>query len=187
MDPEVLAHGVVERFGAAVPDPARRLRERLLGPALVRLSAARWGGGLSLALRLREQPVLTPGRAPGDQDFVFVSRALFRPRVADYLAVDYVARTAHELEGEGRFHLKLVTCKPTPLGGTRRERLQTALWDDDAHFVLHARRWPGGRWMAFARLRLEAFLPAPPEEMRVDVRAGGRGLRPVGRWALLTR
>ena len=183
----MLAHGVVERYGVAVPDPARRLRERLLGPALVCLSASRWGGGLSLALRLRDQPLVSLERAPGDQDFVFVSRALFRPRVADYLAVDYVARTAHELEGEERFHLKLVTCKPTPLGSSRRERLQTALWDDDAHFVLHVRTWPAGSWTAFARLRLEAVLPAPPEAMRVDVHARGRGLRPLGRWALLAR
>lgn len=189
MEPELLVRGRVEGVSSAVTGQARLLQERLLGPALVRFAESRWGGDVSLGLRMRERHVRSLTRAPGDQDVLFVSRALLRPRVADYLAVDYLARRVLELEGGGRFHLKLVASKPTPLGTSRRERLQTALWDDDARFVLHARSWPSGAWAPLARLRLDAVLEVPRGGMgmQLDVRACGRGLLPVARWPLLGR
>jgi len=163
MVPEVLAHGVVERLGILPPRGWAALSEQLQGPALVRLSATHlgsWALRLGLGLRIRRAPLTTPEPLPGDQDLVFISRRLHRVHASDYLREVYLAPHLHEAEGMGQVHLRLRASRPTPLGDSRRERLETALQDDDATFLVEVRQLSSGLYVPLARLRLEGFVDA---------------------------
>jgi hypothetical protein len=186
MFPEVLARGVVERLGVIPPVRWLALADRLRGPVLVRLSATHlgaWALQLGLGLRIRHAPLTTLEPLPGDQDLLFVSRRLHWVHASDYLGEVYVSSHAHEAEGLGPVHLRLVAGRPTPLGHSRRERLETALQDDDARFLLEGRELSSGAYVPLARVRLECVLREGAGQFRVDARrVVGRGLRPLGRW-----
>ena len=185
MAPEVLARGVVERLGVFPPGRWLALSDRLQGPVLVRLSAAHlgaWALRLGLGLRLREAADAAPGLRPGDQDLLFVSRRVHWAAASDYLGEVYPSPHAHDVEGVGQVHLRLVASRPTPLGSSRLERLETALQDDDARFLLEARELPDGGWIPLARVRLEALLEEEEGFLRPDARVAGRGLRPLRWW-----
>jgi|GEM_PF-2605085 len=186
MSPEVLARGVVEQLGVVPPDRWLALADRLRGPVLVKLSATHlgaWALRLGLGMRIRHAPLTTPEPLPGDQDLLFVSRRRHWVHASDYLGEVYLAPHAHEAERVGQVHLRLRTSRPTPLGRSRRERLETALQDDDATFLLEVRQLSSGLCVPLARVRLEALLPEEGRAVRLDAhRAAGRGLRPLGRW-----
>jgi len=186
MFPEVLARGVVERLGVFPPERWLALADRLRGPVVVRLSALHvgaWALRLGMGLRIRPAPLTTPEPLPGDQDLQFISRRVHWAAASDYLREVYLSSHAHQAEGLGEVHLRLVAGRPTPLGGNRRERLETALLDDDATFLLEVRELPGGLYVPLARVRLEGLLEQEAEAFRLDARrVAGRGLRPLGRW-----
>jgi hypothetical protein len=186
MSPEVLARGVVERLGVFPPERWLALADRLRGPVLVRLSALHfgaWAVRLGMGLRIRHAPLTTPEPLPGDQDLQFVSRRVHLAAASDYLGEVYLSPHAHDAEGLGQVHLRLVAGRPTPLGRSRRERLETALLDDDATFLLEVRDLPFGAYVPLARVRLEGLLERQEGPFRLDAHGvAGRGLRPLRRW-----
>jgi len=185
----VHAEGVVCRAEIVAHDPAG---QRLVGPALVRLSGAFEGQASTrsdvLGLDIRMQRTAGGDPRDGDQDLLLGSFESFhtagRDRAAtdagDYLANHYSTVTPWWLATRGPVILRLVPPPPRPAdrGPDRLARLDADLAAGCARFALAVgtRAAPA----TIAELRLLERLPLDDRGLRASMFRQGRGVRPLG-------
>jgi hypothetical protein len=164
---------------------------RLEGPALVRLSSAWWRGGkelpdaLGVALRFARS---SSGLTEGDQDLLLATIrtpwttpfAPLRTHVHDFLMNDYYGVSPFDVEGVGRVKLRLVAPRQSCEGASREERLQRAVDDDRAVFLLEARPRDRHGYQSLVEVRLVEAIELDQETLRFSPFRDGRGLRPRG-------
>jgi hypothetical protein len=184
----VHAEGVVCRAELVAQDPAG---QRLVGPALVRLSGA-FGGQATrsdvLGLDLRLQRTATSDPRDGDQDLLFGSFESFHTagrdrantNAGDYLANRYSTVTPWWVAALGPVTLRLAPPPPSPAerGGDRLARLDADLAADRARFVLAVAT--GATERVIAELRLVERLAIDDRALRASMFRQGRGVRPLG-------
>lgn len=192
------ADAVVEVTGEVVAD-YRPVAERLAGNAFVRLSdaltkgKARWPDVLGCAIRFG-------GSYPfeeGGQDLLFatIKRPWTMPfsplttKVGDYLANDYFAVSPFSIDGGPRVYLRLrperLPSVEAATGGRnaadrRRRRLERAIANGSAVFVLGVGRGPRGPFAPIASIRLVSIWQRDPPELRFDPFRNGAGIEPRG-------
>jgi len=183
-----------------LPAPASRqeLVAGLVGPALVRWSAAWWKQGewrdvLGCAIRFSTEPL---GVEPkhGDQDLLLatIERPWSLPvspwttQQHDFLANHYYGVSPFEVHGR-RVEWRLVPELPSPPGNSRTERLEHAMRDGSAQLLLEVAPYGGAlhrprgeSFESVARITLRHFIDLDQEALRFDPFRSGRGLEPVG-------
>jgi hypothetical protein len=185
----VHAEGVVCRAELVAQGP---VGQRLVGPALVRLSGA-FGGQATkrsdvLGLDIRMQHTATGDARVGDQDLLFGSFESFHTagrdrantNTGDYLANRYSTVTPWWVPSHGPVILRLVPPPPLPAdrGSDRLARLDADLAADRARFSLAVDT--GTTELAIAELRLVERLAIDDRALRVSMFRQGRGVRPLG-------
>jgi hypothetical protein len=185
----VHAEGVVCRAELVAKDP---LGERLVGPALVRLSGAFGGQATTppdvLGLDIRMQRTATNDARDGDQDLLLGSFESFHTagrdrantNTGDYLANRYSTVTPWWVPARGPVILRLVPPPPLPegRGANRLARLDADLAADRARFALVI--GTGAAALALAELRLVERLEIDDRRLRASMFRQGRGVRPLG-------
>jgi hypothetical protein len=160
--------------------------ERLLGPALVRLSSAWWKrregpDALGVAIRFGERDL-------GEQDLLFATirspwTLPIDPLLTDahdILANDYYAMSPFEVDGLGRVRLRLRPLRSRGgFAGPRDERLARAIAARDASFALEIKR-RFGRYRRVACIELREIVEVDQEALRFSPFRAGLGLRPTG-------
>jgi hypothetical protein len=186
---------VIAMAGTAALEP---LAAALAGPALVRWSSAWWKLGeradvLGCAIRFSSDPL---GSEPllSDQDLLLatIQRPWSMPfapwttRQHDFLANCYYGVSPFEVD-ERRVEWRLRPEHESPLGSSRRERLEHALRNDTARLRLELAPYAGAlhepRNVSFesvAQLRLQQLVEIDQEALRFDPFRAGRGVVPVG-------
>lgn len=182
-----------------VPDEYRPVAERLFGRAFVRLSdaltkrRARWPDVLGCAIRFGGDDPVKEGR----QDLLFATikrpwTMPFSPLttiVGDYLANDYFAVSPFSIDGGPRVYLRLRPERSlgveTSSGARdpaerRRRRLERAIANGSAVFVLGVGRRPRGPFVPIVRVRLVSIWQRDPPELRFDPFRSGAGIVPRG-------
>jgi hypothetical protein len=185
----VHAEGVVCRAELLAKDP---LGQRLVGPALVRLSGAFGGQATTtpdvLGLDIRMQRTASNDAHDGDQDLLLGSFESFHTagrdrantNTGDYLANRYSTVTPWWVPGRGPVILRLVPPPPQPegRGANRLARLDADLAADRARFALAI--GTGTDELAIAELRLVERLDLDDRRLRASMFRQGRGVRPLG-------
>jgi hypothetical protein len=183
----VHADGIICRAEITALDP---VGQRLVGPALVRLSGAFEGQASTasdvLGLDIRMQRTTSRDARDGDQDLLFGSFESFhtagRDRAAtdigDYLANRYSTVTPWWLATRGPVILRLVPppALPAGRGPDRLARLDADLAADRARFTLAVGSAPA----PIALVRLLERLPSDDRALRASMFRQGRGVRPLG-------
>lgn len=185
----VHAEGVVCRAEIAARDP---IGERLVGPALVRLSGAfedqRGAAPDVLGLDIRMQRSASSDARDGDQDlllgsfesFATAGRDRAATNIADYVANRYSTVTPWWVPIYGPVILRLVPppALPAPRDGNRVARLDADIAADRARFTLAVDTGAGER--AIAELRLVERIAIDDRKLRTSMFRQGRGVRPLG-------
>lgn len=167
--------------------------DRLVGPALVRMSNAwwkhrEWPDALGIAVRFRSSDALTVHPDPGDQDLLFatIRRPYLLPidplrtDVHDFFANEFFAVSPFRVLGFGRARLRLRPVRSRDvLEGDRDERLARAIELGDACFALEVKRF-GRPWRRIVRLELREEIDLDQEALRFSPFRDGRGITPVG-------
>lgn len=183
----------IEPVGSArYAELARRLR----GHVLVRFSGAvskrprERFEVLGVAMRISDAPVTSPSPRPGDQDLTFATIlsplsmpiSPFTTDARDFLANRYHAVAPFEGEGVGHCKIRLVPATaPVDRPHTNRaEKLEAAVRERNARFVLELRPTFTPDWLPIATLTLERFSDVDQEALRFDPFRDGRGLTPIG-------
>jgi hypothetical protein len=185
----VHAEGVMCRAEIAARHP---IGERLVGPALVRLSgvfesqATRASDVLGLDIRM--QRAASSDARDGDQDLLLASFESFttaardraNTNTGDYFANRYSTVTPWWVPIHGPVVLRLVP--PAGLlasrGGDRLARLDADIAADRARFTLAVDT--GARELAIAELRLVERVAIDDRKLRSSMFRQGRGVRPLG-------
>jgi hypothetical protein len=183
----VHAEGVVCRAEITARDP---IGERLVGPALVRLSGAFEGQTASsdvLGLDIRMQRTASRDARDGDQDLLLGSFESFLTAVrdrartipGDYFANRYSTVTPWWVPGRGPVVLRLVPppVQPAERGSDRGARLDADLAADRARFTLTI---DGAQPLTIAELRLVERVAIDDRTLRTSMFRQGRGVRPLG-------
>lgn len=185
----VHAEGVVCRAEIVALDPAG---QRLVGPALVRLSGAFEGQATTssdvLGLEIRMQRTASDDARRGDQDLLLGSFESFHTagrdrantNTGDYLANRYSTVTPWWVAGHGPVILRLAPPPPAPAdrGPDRLARLDADLAAGRARFTLAIDT--GTTELAIAELRLVERRPIDGRALRASMFRQGRGVRPLG-------
>ena len=189
----VHAEGVMCRAEIVAKAPAG---QRLVGPALVRLSGAFGGQATTssdvLGLDIRMQRTASDDPRTGDQDLLLGSFESFHTagrdrantNVGDYLANRYSTVTPWWVPTFGPVVLRLVPPPPAPAdpgpdrGSDRLARLDADLAADRARFALVVDT--GAAAVAIAELRLVERLAIDDRALRASMLRQGRGVRPLG-------
>jgi hypothetical protein len=184
----VHAEGVVCRAELTARDPAG---ERLVGPALVRLSGALEGARSSsdiLGLDIRMQRSASSDPRNGDQDlllgtfesFLTASGDRARTNAGDFLANRYSTVTPWWLTREGPVRLRLIPPAPAAAdrGTDRLARLDADLAAGRARFDLAL--GTGAAERVIAELWLVERIAIDDRALRASMFRQGRGVRPLG-------
>jgi hypothetical protein len=182
-----------------VPEAYRGLAERLVGKAFVRLSDALrkkrtwWPDVLGCAVRFgRDMP-----KEDGDQDLLLATIkrpwtmpfSPFTTDVHDYFANDYFAVSPFSVPGHPRVYFRLrptappsieITSAAPTTRGRRRRRLERAIANGAAVFVLELAERPRGRFVPIVQIRLVSVWQNEPADLRFDPFRSGRGIEPRG-------
>jgi len=190
--------GVVYRAEVS-PDTAggaaRDLADRLVGPALVRLSGGLWKGQkewpdlLGAAIRFRRDGAPTAKPEPTDQDLLFATArsawtlllALFTTNTHSFLWDDYYAIGVFDTPELGHVQLRLVPLRVPAGDKSRLASLEQAVAQGRAVLELQARPvLLGARYEPIARIRLIRRVDIDQEALRMSPFRAGRGLVPRG-------
>jgi hypothetical protein len=185
----VHAEGVVCRAEIAARDP---IGERLVGPALVRLSGVLESQTAAtsdvLGLDIRMQRTASRDARDGDQDlllgsfesFTTAARDRANTNVGDYFGNRYSTVTPWWVPVHGPVVLRLVPPAglPASRGGDRLARLDADIAADRARFTLAIDT--GARELAIAELRLVERIAIDDRKLRASMFRQGRGVRPLG-------
>jgi hypothetical protein len=176
---------------ATVETAAHPAGERLLGPAIVRLS-----GGLEsenspardvLGLALRLQRTTSDDLHMGDQDLLFATfesfsslpRTIGSVKIEDYLANEYSSVTPWRVGGLGCVTLRLLPPHDAARAGADRvTRLLADIAAGTAVLALEAR--DGAERIPLARVRLTQRLASDGKALRASMWRNGRGYHPTG-------
>lgn len=190
--------GVVRRV-RVVPIPeseaARRVGERLEGPAIVRFSSAWWRGdkewidALGCAIRFVADEEFGPDPKPGDQDLLFATirfpwttpLAPLATNVHSFLDDNYFAVSPFDVEDAGVVKFRLATPKIAGGRGERKTSLDEAVRSGEAVLRLDMKR-PGilRGWTPVAKLVVQEELAIDQAALRFSPFRSGRGIRPRG-------
>ena len=179
-----------------VPSAGRgqALGERLAGQALVRCSGAMWKRPvpwfevLGVAVRFRGAHAASPVPETDDQDLLFatirrpwtLATAPWLTDASDYLSDDYFAVSPFDTPELGRVYFRLRPARASKVQGTRPERLEEAVWRDEARFVLSARpAWHLG-WIEAATIELVTRALIDDDALRFSPFRTGRQIVPRG-------
>jgi hypothetical protein len=188
----VLAHAHVTPYSSIADDDVAR---RFTGHALVRLSGATSKHDverhevLGIGLRLASRPITGPEPSAGDQDLLFATIlsplampiAPFLTRSGDFLDNHYYAVAPFAIEGFGRVKLRLSPIvRSEQRAGGRRQRLERAIAEHRAVFMLEMRKTFELRWAPLGELVLDGPSEIDQEALRFDPFRSGRGIEPVG-------
>jgi hypothetical protein len=169
----------------------------LAGPALVRLSATMTRGDAEkpdvIGLVVRFGPGALGAPVPRDaQDVLSATFDGFRPaqlrrgkestNCHDFLDNDYRAIALYVVPGIGLAHMRFTGLRRPAEGGgkgTRAARLDEAIADGDARFVLEVSQGVDA-WLALGTLDLARRLDASQKQLAFSPFRAGRGIRPTG-------
>jgi hypothetical protein len=172
----------------------------LVGPALVRLSATMTRGDAEkpdvIGLVVRFGASFGAGgvtQVPRDaQDVLTATFDGFRPaqlrrgrettNCHDFLDNDYRGIALYVVPGIGLAHLRFTGLRRPAEGGgkgTRAARLDEAIADGDARFVLEVSRGVDA-WLALGTLDLTRRIDASQKQLAFSPFRAGRGIRPTG-------
>lgn len=187
--------GVVYRaeVTSAAPDgPAHDLALRLVGPALVRMSAALWRRRdgrarkpdiLGAAIRFRSDPAMSVVPDPDDQDLLFATfrspflalPALLGTDARSYLFDDYFAVALFEVPELGLVRWRLRSPRIRSGELTREEALEQAVHNGEAVFELQVRdARMGARYEPVAHIRLTERVHVDQAALRFSPFRSGR-------------
>jgi hypothetical protein len=180
--------GVVCRAEITARDP---VGQRLVGPALVRLSGALQAQTATsdiLGLDIRMQRTASSDARDGDQDLLLGSFESFHTatrdrantNTGDYLANRYSTVTPWWVPDHGPVILRLAPVQPLEVerGADRLARLDADIAKDQARLTLAVDT--GGRTLPIAELRLVERVAIDDRTLRTSMFRQGRGLRPLG-------
>ena len=188
----VLATGHLEPFSSVA---AMATSERFVGHALVRLSGALSKGDaqthevLGIGLRISDHMIRSADPAAGDQDLTFATivSPLMLPiagvttRSDDFLANKFWGVAPFRIEGVGRVKLRLSPMVVADMQReARRERLERAIAERRACFLVEMRHTMQLPWEPLATLVLDGLSRIDQEALRFDPFRAGRGIEPVG-------
>ncbi len=178
---------------------ARKLAERLAGPALLRFSAALWKRGakpdvFGCAIRFTELP-LSPNVRPYDQDLLLATpqrpwsapAAFLTTRHRDFLHNHYFSLSPWTAAELGRVDFRISVHNAAAGSGTREERLALAAQSGRCSLLLewapYSGAWRRPQATSFAplvRLSLTGLPELDQQVLRFNPFHGGRGVSPVG-------
>ena len=168
---------------------------RFTGHALVRLSGATSKADaehnevLGIGMRISDRTITSASPSKDDQDLLFATIlspltmpfAPFFTRSDDFLENAYYGVAPFFVEGYGRVKIRLAPiARSESHEGHRRERLERAVQERRAVWMVEIRHTFGLRWDPVAKLVLDQTSAIDQEALRFDPFRTGRGIKPVG-------